>query len=71
MTAEIFNKVLRDIDMKMINLKKKILLLMDNTPSHKPIALKNVEILMLPANMTSCLQPLDADIIASFKKHYR
>jgi DDE superfamily endonuclease/Tc5 transposase DNA-binding domain len=55
------------------HVKRKILLLMDNAPSHvwKNLDLPNIEVVPLPPNTTSKLQPMDAGIIASFKCHYR
>ena len=53
------------------NMKKKVLLLIDDAPSHKIPSLQNVEIMTLPPNTTSVYQPLDAGIIAAFKKQYR
>ena len=54
---------------------RKISLLIDNASSHGCIqnlpVLSNVEVIYLPKNTTSCLQPLDAGIIASLKKRYR
>lgn len=50
-----------------------VLLLLDNCPSHKigGLALSHVDVLFLPPNTTSKLQPMDAGIIMSFKRHYR
>lgn len=54
MTREIFSEILEEIDMTMEARNKKILLLMDNAPSHKPkCTLKNITLLMLPPNTTS------------------
>src|SRR5436853_2878269 len=55
------------------HVKRKVLLLIDNAPSHtwEGLTLSNVEIVALPPNTTSKLQPLDAGIISSFKRHYR
>ncbi|KAG2215771.1 hypothetical protein INT45_009412, partial [Circinella minor] len=75
MTKEIFRKILRKIDSAVYaaHKGKRVLLLMDNAPSHKnlDIKLENIEICMLPPNTTSHYQPLDAGIIAAFKKKYR
>jgi DDE superfamily endonuclease len=52
---------------------RKVLLIIDNAPSHvwENLHLSNLEIIALPPNTTSKLQPLDAGIIAAFKRHYR
>ncbi|KAG2206404.1 hypothetical protein INT45_004235, partial [Circinella minor] len=71
MTAELFALIMRRFDITMGNLNNKVLLLIDNAPSHKVPFLKNVEIMTLPPNTTSVYQPLDAGIIAAFKKQYR
>jgi DDE superfamily endonuclease len=51
----------------------KVLLLIDNAPNHafEHLTLSHIEICPLPPNTTSKLQPLDAGIISSFKRHYR
>ena len=48
---------------------QKVLLLIDNTPSHafEHLTLSYVKVCPLPPNTTSKLQPLDAGIISSFK----
>jgi len=45
--------------------------MLDNAPGH-PLDLKhlNVEILFLPPNTTSIIQPLDQGIISTFKAYY-
>ena len=47
---------------------------MDNSPYH-PDSLQgkfeNIKIVFLPKNMTSKMQPLDAEIIANWKVHYK
>lgn len=52
---------------------QRVLLLLDNCPSHKiqNLNLPHVEIYFLPPNTTSKIQPMDAGIIMSFKRHYR
>lgn len=46
---------------------------MDNAPSHitADLVLTNVTLKPLPPNTTSKVQPMDAGIIAAFKRHYR
>jgi hypothetical protein len=55
------------------HVSRKVLLLIDNAPSHKwhTDDFPNLEIVALPPNTTSKLQPLDAGIIASFKSQVR
>lgn len=51
---------------------QRILLIMDNFSGHPRISnYKNVDILYLPPNSTSFLQPLDQGIIASLKLNYK
>ena len=52
---------------------QKVLLLLDNCRSHKTdgLVLSNVDVHFLPPNTTSKIQPMDAGVIMSFKKHYR
>ncbi|QRW22215.1 tigger transposable element-derived protein 6 [Rhizoctonia solani] len=49
-----------------------ILLLCDNTSSHKhdPACTPNIEVYYLPPNLTSWIQPMDAGIIRNFKSNY-
>ncbi|XP_067131436.1 tigger transposable element-derived protein 1-like [Centruroides vittatus] len=57
--------------LKKKNLAFKVLLILDNAPSH-PIDLNHpsVEIAFSPRNTTSLLQPLDQGIVATFKLYY-
>lgn len=48
----------------------KVLLIVDNAPGHPCIEHPNVQMVFLPPNTNSLIQPLDQDIIANFKKHY-
>ncbi|KAG0437237.1 Tigger transposable element-derived protein 6 [Dictyocoela muelleri] len=51
---------------------RKILLLLDNVSVHpKNLYLGNIELLFLPPNTTSRIQPLDQGIIKAFKDRYR
>ena len=68
MTAEIFNKWLLEWDLELYTTRKFFLLVIDNCPSHRvDVDLKSIEILFLPANLTSTLQPLDQGVINSLK----
>ncbi|XP_021706484.1 tigger transposable element-derived protein 1-like [Aedes aegypti] len=48
----------------------KVILILDNAPSHVAISHPNVKVLFLPPNTTSLIQPLDQGVIAVFKKQY-
>src|SRR6185437_1821056 len=75
MLATLFQEWLQKFDQEvgMKHNKQRVLLLLDNCTSHKlgNLVLENVEVHFLPPNTTSKLQPMDAGIIMSFKKHYR
>jgi hypothetical protein len=77
MNAQIFREWLYWFDAKMEG--RKVALLIDNFSAHesgleivkKEGGLSNVEVIFLPVNATSYCQPLDQDIIRSWKAHYR
>ena len=72
MTADIFRRWLNDFNAKMKRKKRRVLLLLDNAPSHpKDIVLSNVKTVFLPANTISVRQPLDQGIIKAVKTQYR
>jgi hypothetical protein len=74
MTGVFFETYLRRFNSYISRTKhKKVLLLIDNALSHvySHLNLPYVEVLPLPPNTTSKLQPLDAGMISSFKRHYR
>ena len=75
MLATLFQEWLHDFDLKVSRKygNQPVLLLLDNCPSHitEGLTLSNTEVLFLPPNTTSTLQPMDAGIIMSFKRHYR
>lgn len=64
---------LSQLDTRMRHQNRKILLLIDNAPSHiwDQSVLPNVRVEPLDPNMTSHIQPMDAGIIHAFKAHYR
>lgn len=68
-----FQEFLSLLNREMIRKNKKILLLVDNCPSHivpEPEP-SNVQVHFLPPNTTSHIQPMDAGIIHNFKAYYR
>lgn len=73
MTGVLFQEWLVGVDKVMKQANRKILLLLDNAPSHRidDMTLTHVEVLFLPPNTTSKIQTLDAGIIASFKRYHR
>ena len=51
----------------------RVLLILDNAPGHPGVEdfnTEGVEVIFLPPNTTSLLQPLDQGVIRSFKAHY-
>lgn len=74
MTTDIFNDILIRMDNEFDSEGRRVLLLIDNCPSHKlkpTTTLKAIRIEFFPANYTSVLQPLDAGIIKNLKHYYR
>ena len=73
MTSTIFEEWLIALDKEMVKKKRKICLLMDNCSAHnvKDLKLEAVEIVFLPPNTTSAVQPLDQGIIRNLKHFYR
>ncbi|GFV59027.1 tigger transposable element-derived protein 1 [Trichonephila clavipes] len=56
--------------MKEKSLDFKALLIVDNAASHPQLEHPNLQLVFLPPNTTSLIQPLDQGIIATFKKYY-
>ena len=51
---------------------RKVVLLIDNCPVHPEIKnLTNINLIFLPPNTTSVLQPMDQGVMRSLKAHYR
>jgi len=75
MLATIFQEWLQDFSKEVAKRheNQRVLLLLDNCPSHKAagIMLSNIDLYFLPPNTTAKIQPMDAGIISSFKRHYR
>ncbi|KAG0436500.1 Tigger transposable element-derived protein 6 [Dictyocoela muelleri] len=70
MTSELFKRFLIRLKSKMLCKERKILLILDNAPSHSEVSHSNVELLFLPKNTTSIIQPLDIGVIKAFKSHH-
>jgi hypothetical protein len=80
MTGQIFTDLIADVyhDVFKNYCKKKvldfkILIILDNAPSHPPTVAEqspNIKVIFLPPNTTSLLQPLDQGVIAAFKAYY-
>lgn len=75
MTEVVFCEWLLSLNQQFQRKGKKIILLIDNCPAHKVEAISDrldfVNVVFLPANTTSIIQPCDAGIINAFKSNYR
>ncbi|XP_067948756.1 tigger transposable element-derived protein 6-like [Watersipora subatra] len=72
MVSDIFQAWVRDFDRRMTSKNKKVLLVIDNCPSHPTMnRLMSIRLLFTPPNTTSVLQPMDQGIIRNFKSYYR
>ena len=74
MDSELMEEILRTLNRKCAAEDRKILLFIDNAPSHPESFIdcfSHVKIVFLPKNTTSKLQPLDAGIIKKFTVFYR
>ena len=73
MTAVLFENWLKEWDNQLEG-KPKICLLLDNCTAHPnppSFAPKNIELIFLPPNTTSLIQPMDQGIIKNLKVRYR
>ena len=72
MDSVLFEEWIREIDTKFTKEKKKVALIIDNCPAHLTINnLKSIELILLPRNTTSKLQPMDQEVIRSLKAYYK
>ena len=71
MTSQIFNSYVSKWNKQLVRENRKILLLIDNCPSHTINSLSNIKVIYLPKNTTSVLQPCDQGIIKCIKGRYR
>lgn len=72
MTSNVWEKTLKEFDKKFHATNRKVAFVVDNCTAHTEVRnLQSVELVYMPPNATSVLQPLDQGIISSFKRHYR
>ena len=73
MTSTIFEEWIRKWDEKLKRKERKIALFVDNCSAHPPhiSSLDCIELVFLPPNTTSEIQPCDQGIIKTFKTYYR
>ena len=68
MNSEIFTSWVKHLDRTMIAKGRKIALIVDNCPAHPYVeGLEAVELVFLPPNTTSKLQPMDQGVIRALK----
>ncbi|GFR65333.1 tigger transposable element-derived protein [Elysia marginata] len=64
MTSALFEEWLKKLDRQMVTQKRKIAMVKGNCPAHRKVEdLKAIELIFLPPNTTSILQPCDQGII--------
>ena len=72
MNSILFEAWVRDVDRRFTKEGRKIVLLADKCPTHPSIDnLVSTELIFLPPNTTSKLQPMDQGVIRSLKAHYK
>ena len=74
MTGNLFVSWLHEIDAQFQKDNRKVCLLIDNSSCHLKILerdLSNIELVFLPENATSVMQPLDQGVIKNFKHYNR
>ncbi|KIJ47021.1 hypothetical protein M422DRAFT_164430, partial [Sphaerobolus stellatus SS14] len=72
MTMDIFERWIKDLDLKIGCQGRRILLLIDNFSGHYISYMpRNIKIEFFEPNMTSFVQPCDTGIICCLKAHYR
>ena len=72
MNSDLFSSWVQSFDAKMHRQRRNVLLIVDNCPAHPKICgLKSTELIILPPNCPSVIQPCDQGIIHSLKTRYR
>ena len=71
MDSQTFEEWVHKLDQTFPVEGKKIALLIDNCPAHPSVPdLTNVQLVFLPPNTSSVLQPMDQGVITSLKAYY-
>ena len=71
MDSQIFEDWVRKIDRKLRTDGRKIALIIDNCPAHPHVSdFTDIQLIFLPPNTTSVLQPMDQGVIRSLKTQY-
>ena len=72
MTSVLFEEWLRKWDQELTLIGRKVVLFVDNCSAHPQVLnVQCIELLFLPPNTTSEIQPCDQGIINALKFHYR
>ena len=72
MCGDLFEEWVKMLDSTFRAHDRKVVLLVDNCTAHPKIEnLTNINMIFLPPNTTSVLQPMDQGVIRSLKAHYR
>ena len=71
MTGETHHEILTKLNADMRRSNRHILYTCDNASCHQDRGYSNIEVLMLPPNATSVVQPMDQGIIRSTKRRYK
>ena len=69
--VDIWEKIMEKLNEELKRRERKIVLFVDNCSAHYPMELEQIELVYLPANTTSHLQPLDQGILRSVKCKYK
>lgn len=71
-SSELLLETIKELDKKFENEKRKVAIILDDySLSTKVKKLKAVELICMPPNVASVLQPLNQEIILNFKNNYR
>ena len=72
MDSEIFTNYIRKLDRKFQFEGRKVTFIIDNCPAHPSLDnLKAMELILLPPNTTSKMQPMDQGVIRALMTYYR